>query len=1787
VFGVVTDWIPTFIPDYGVTSQLITDQPHLLKTDDGQYVDTASNHAYNPADSVFGDSYVLKLRSGVELAINATTGDLASITDLSGNQLKCTGDGISATNLNDPNALARKVQFEYDTAGNITAVIDPAGKRITYGYDGIGNLIGVTDRTGNTTQFTYRDAPSATGLGTTHHYLDQIIDPLGVQAARTEYYPDGRIKKVTDAAGKTIEYAYDVAGRTETITDQLGYQTVQTMNQSGDVVRELRPDGGITTRAFDTNHHLLTQTVVVGQEDSTQNGETNDLTTVNTYDTAGNLTSTTDPRGLVTRMTYNEFGQVTSTTDAFGNVTQAIYDAQGLPTQTIDNNGNKTTYTYDDRGNVQTIKNDAGVVLVTNTYNDFGDLWTTTNNAGQTTTNTYDVDGHLISTSTTATNPLGQPVTLTISTDFDDASRVLTTRRVKSVNGGPEIVISTTSATINDNGRLATSTDENGLVSEYTYDNRGLVIQTRTQRADSSGNVTWYCARTVYDAGGRAIDSTDEYREGTMSPVPGTRTTYDAMGRVVLTERLSSIDISLTGTGTSCATAVTSTGAVISSSGTTYDSLGRALTNTDTYGNQTLTTYDRFGNITQTLTKSRDENGNVVWLVSRTVYDSFGRAYLSTDQYIDATGTSASSGPVRATKTLYNSNGRSFGTQRLSGVVVTLDATSGQTTTTNGGTVLSETRTVYDSKGRVSQTVSETGAVTKYEYDSLGRQTVTIGPMIPLSGVAGAGPTGTPGATAVALRSETVYDSQGRVWKQRTNIRQYDNGTIDASRVEETIFAYDENGNVTKTTFADGTFVTATYDDLGRKTSDTNQLGLTRSFAYVAQGRLTSVTLPDLDGNPATTNDRATYQYGYDTQGNQTLLVDPLGRETRWTFDDQGRELTRTLPLGFGADGKEGTADDAAVTPGDFTEHFEYDAHGRQILAVSFEGVVTRFVYDDTNGGQLLRKEFFGNLTAYDNGAGAPAETWSYTYDAFGRPVKVDVARVSDPDVRTETTTYDNEGHVATVSTPEGVLRYSYDTLGRLAQTAVYTAGANVATATPQRTTTYMYDILGRLATVTEDRDATATTDALLTTKYYYDLEGNLDLTVLPNNVAEDYVYDNLNRLDKLTDYVTNGTASDLADLSDNSKLAEYDYTVRADGRRTDLVETLWTATGNVTDIFDWKYDNLGRLTEEKFQSTSPDLSAYKANYSYDLTGNRLVKTIDNGINGTVDETTTYGYDANDRLRTEGLNTNGQSGAEHLTTYGYDHTQSTSKDVVKADGSSESIAYAFDLQGRMAVVTDTTTNVSGATTQVDRTTYGYNSQGIRMSALAETDTNGDGTWDKTTRTEFLTDDQTPTGYSQTLRESTYDAQSNLVKTVDYSFGHDELTQVTRTYDSSGAVTTEQSLVFHHDGHGSVRILTNLAASLVQFFAYDAYGQLVAILNGSGQVVSGGGAPAARLASTALALTSILANGEFFDTRAQFMYLRARWYDATTGEFMGLDDFRGNNVDPQSFHKYLFTHGDPVNGVDPSGMYEIDVHQYLTWYLARAAGFSDATAKDIGFRAQSADKPGSTKDAMYGGVNYENMRDYHFVSQDRLMALYFRMVKQLEYVAEMEAIGDYFHALEDTYSHTTGVGDRNWDYYHDFDPFGSFGEFGDLGHGLHGHDPDFTWKDVAKADKMAEIVFIELVWLAKGKGFGGAKKWSEIKAKVHEFNAFKPETYTEIVYTRLTETASFEGYTKKIQILDGSFMMDKDIYGQVYGDAARRDYMIGILAQPHTIITVGGSKFISFQSLYDFGAPTSN
>ncbi|MCJ7617179.1 MAG: hypothetical protein MUO43_11650 [Desulfobacterales bacterium] len=69
-------------------------------------------------------------------------------------------------------------------------------------------------------------------------------------------------------------------------------------------------------------------------------------------------------------------------------------------------------------------------------------------------------------------------------------------------------------------------------------------------------------------------------------------------------------------------------------------------------------------------------------------------------------------------------------------------------------------------------------------------------------------------------------------------------------------------------------------------------------------------------------------------------------------------------------------------------------------------------------------------------------------------------------------------------------------------------------------------------------------------------------------------------------------------------------------------------------------------------------------------------------------------------------------------------------------------------------------------------------------------------------------------------------------------------------------------------------------------------------------------------------TSLLYAGEQYDSDLDHYYLRARYYNPWSGTFNRTDPFAGNTQDPQSLHKYLYCHNNPINAIDPTGHFTL-------------------------------------------------------------------------------------------------------------------------------------------------------------------------------------------------------------------------------------------------------------------------
>ena len=175
-------------------------------------------------------------------------------------------------------------------------------------------------------------------------------------------------------------------------------------------------------------------------------------------------------------------------------------------------------------------------------------------------------------------------------------------------------------------------------------------------------------------------------------------------------------------------------------------------------------------------------------------------------------------------------------------------------------------------------------------------------------------------------------------------------------------------------------------------------------------------------------------------------------------------------------------------------------------------------------------------------------------------------------------------------------------------------------------------------------------------------------------------------------------------------------------------------------------------------------------------------------------------------------------GTASTTTYTYGPgnawTVETGETVVTGSVTTKTVAYSYNLQGQLSVATVKTFDPStGALTSDQQTTYGYDADRNRVSALLQTDTALNGTYDKSVLTQFLIDPQNHTDYSQVLRQTTTDTTTGHIQSVvTYAIGLNVIAQSTTLY-TNGVAGTPQTLVLGYDAHGSVRMLLDMTAAI--------------------------------------------------------------------------------------------------------------------------------------------------------------------------------------------------------------------------------------------------------------------------------------------------------------------------------------------------------------------------------------
>jgi RHS repeat-associated protein len=1707
-------------------------------------------------------------------------GRLASLADAAkdsadtGNEMLFAYDPASRL-VRVTDTLAHKITFKYDASGRLEKLRDFDDREVRYGYDDAGRLTSVTSPKiltgdskypeGLTTRYEYKAATG--GLTRALHDRDNLaalIDPRGTRRLAFTYSDsdsDGQAEEVTAETWGTgtIALSYDFGGRHATVTDRRGHSFVYDHDEKGHPTRVQDPAGAVTSFQYNADGLVTSQTaplqrattytydtgggrrsqgnllrIDVAADGRGANGSPGTLSSTYSYEGRSNqLVRTVDSRGSVEEIERDERGLKKSITEAAGtpeaSATTFSYDPFGQMVEVTNPNGRKTRYDYftdgDSRGLLKSETTDPGGLNLTSRYerDKRGNVTGVVSPRGARSDLTLnEVDWVVAATQAAAGagdgapalgytsrflyDPNGNPVeehvpfgdgdgTTRETATYGPLDEVLT--RTQEVVAGGAVV--TVTHTYDANLNLESETDSAGESRHVTYDERNLPVAV----VRGSGTPAAVTETLAYDLEGRRTSSADgrgavwqQHRDGfgrlaeEVDPLGNkTQLTYDAGGNVTGQKKLDA------------------QGTRLAESSAAYDALGRRTIDRAVLWNpgettgralETRSEYDRAGNLRKVIDPLGRETVMTYDAADRlrSVIDPAGNIVERT---LDAEGN-----VIVETARERQSDGSVVPVQ----TTAAFDALGRRTAVTDA---LGNTwRWLYDARGHVRVEIDPENNVTAHTYDGLGRLVRTVRPEgVEVAYGYDAGSRLTSYRDALGQETRWGYDALGR----RTEVT-YPDAT-------SAHFTYDGAGNLLQVRDARGTLIDHEYDLAGRLTRRTVtpsagvEGSLLDTYAYDGLGRLvraqsgSAVTVRHYDSLSRIVDEATggrTITYEHDDASNPVQIQYPSGVKIAQAFDPLNRPTTIGRVTGA-------AAVDPAVT---------YTYRGTSLLSgkVLGNGLAGSWQYDaarrligasqvNAQGLPIVAEALARNPRGLEtaqarndlNGTGS-----ARAYDGAGRLLKS--ARMPSPLAAAPGNAPADPVALAAAAEAES---FSYDRAQNLLSRAITTAGASQIETMP-------LDASGR------NRPASVDGKPL-----EWDANGNL---VRKGGLRFSYDYRNL--------------------LVRVATLAGQDvalYTYDAFNRRIaktvggETAETVWKEWQPIEEYkggqlasrrtYGAGLDEAVRIENDLDGDGTPDTSLTPV---YDTTGNLVALT---GPNGKPIERYDYApfgeqtvlVDATppavEQVRVKGgalwLELSEEVDLSALT-QALASGKLTLTDTRHATPVALSVQLPVQegLQARRRLVA-TLGSAPAAGTAMHLV--------LQPAALVDLFLNQpsialelDFPWPGE---DAVLLDQTPPRVEQVvvrdrhleveLSEEAVLPSATAALSVDGQAQTWTLTADRYTLRSDAALTL-----------GAHQLSIGTGALDLAGLGLAAGFQLNVQVGDSTQIASRRADPRATPASAAGNPFGF--HGQPKDPETGLLYVRNRYYDPEMGRFI--------SIDPQGYgdgpNPYAFAGNDPVNKSDPLGLYEEDVHHYLTIFLARNAGFDKQTAADIGFETQELDM--DTRDAMFGGgANLENMRKYHFLSFSGLMDMQDKALsgKSLN-GPTLRAIGEFIHAWEDSYSHQSGETDRDFaKQYHDLSTIGQ-----DIGHGLHKHKPDWTWDRPELAMKMARTTNHALVLVCKHYLGDSCKPhpFGAVIKKVWDFIVFKPETFTDqFTYNDMAfSVENVRDYTAKIKLLDESY-----------------------------------------------------
>ena len=346
-------------------------------------------------------------------------------------------------------------QYQYDSYGRTTRIIEASGRKTTWTYSGTA----VTER---------KDGVRTVRRKGSSGDLISVSDSLST--VTYIYRDDGQPSSTSVTGGVATYFSYDTLGRRLTITD---------------------PSAGTRTTAYATNangYTVVSETNAIGSVVTTSDSlgrvvsiARPDFSTVYSYDTCGRIVSVVSTSGTLERYTYDAYDRVVTARDS-------VPDGKWL----------QKAYTYNADGQVATIAyTSQGGYITTETYS-----YTNGYNTSIT------LPDNTVVFSLTSENDLGQPTaatTASVSRTYSYTDYGLPTFRKMDNGALQQFTYNFDAAT----GNLTSRSRKNGnnTISEsFTYDNIGRLT-------GAGGNAIAYDAKNNITSKGGV--GTMSYNAGT------------------------------------------------------------------------------------------------------------------------------------------------------------------------------------------------------------------------------------------------------------------------------------------------------------------------------------------------------------------------------------------------------------------------------------------------------------------------------------------------------------------------------------------------------------------------------------------------------------------------------------------------------------------------------------------------------------------------------------------------------------------------------------------------------------------------------------------------------------------------------------------------------------------------------------------------------------------------------------------------------------------------------------------------------------------------------------------------------------------------------------------------------------------------------------------------------------------------------------------------------------------------------------------------------------------------